>query len=139
MNMEEYTQWKYAMFSLLTSRGYTVEEVGYILNWWDGIKGKYEVELVGQETFDKIYAATSTMKYNDFDNWTIRILFYAPYIIQEPYEARKSSWLGRFIKAEHTETLPSGTKVTRLELTEEGRDALQANVSHIPGLGRSEL
>ena len=83
MNMEEYTQWKYAMFSLLTSRGYTVEEVGYTLNWWDGIKGKYEVELVGQETFDKIYAATSTMKYNDFDNWTIRILFYAPYIIQK--------------------------------------------------------
>lgn len=37
------------------------------------------------------------------------------------------------IKAEHTKVYPSGTRVTRLELTDEAKESLRADVPHIPG------
>lgn len=42
------------------------------------------------------------------------------------------------IKAEHKTVTPSGTVVTRLELTDKAKESLRANVTHIPGIAQHQ-
>lgn len=42
------------------------------------------------------------------------------------------------IKAEHKTVTPSGTVVTRLELTDKAKESLRANVTHIPGIAQPQ-
>lgn len=42
------------------------------------------------------------------------------------------------IKAEHKTVTPSGTVVTRLELTDKAKESLRANVTHIPGIAKHQ-
>jgi hypothetical protein len=84
MNEHEYNDWRKTMIYLLMKRGYAGFEAEKVMKWWDGIKGKYEVELVGEDNFNKIRAIIDAMQpYNSFDSWTIRVLFYAPFILKE--------------------------------------------------------
>lgn len=87
MNEKEYYAWQDTVTQVLILSGYSNEEICKILRWWDGIKGRLEKELVGEKTFDALYnLLDDTMKdrgYNSQRDWTIRILFYAPYILKE--------------------------------------------------------
>lgn len=80
----EYAKWKGMMFILLFARGYTLTEVYTLLDWWDGIKAKGEKSLVGEDKFEFIVKLCEfPEEYNSFDNWTIRLLLYAPFILKE--------------------------------------------------------
>lgn len=73
------------MSFLLLHRGYTISEVNLLLRWWDGIKAKGERTLVGDDKFEFIVKLSDfPEEYNSFDNWTIRLLLYAPFILKEP-------------------------------------------------------
>jgi hypothetical protein len=80
----EYFKWKTSMLALLYARGYNMTEIQYLLSWWDGIKAKGERTLVGDDKFEFIVKLSDfPEEYNSFDNWTIRLLLYAPLILRE--------------------------------------------------------
>lgn len=80
----EYMKWKNAMYCMLYSRGYNITEIHKLLKWWDGIKAKGEKTLVGEDRFEFVIKLSDfPEEYNSFDNWTIRLLLYAPFILKE--------------------------------------------------------
>lgn len=83
----EYRKWKVELYALLTYTGFTAAEADAVCEWWDGIKASREVALVGEVTFDNLHDAMEKSYkqhgYNYRRSWTIKALFYAPYIVNQ--------------------------------------------------------
>jgi hypothetical protein len=80
MNHEQYLQWE-SDARLILLAVYDPNEVNKILQWFRGIKGDDERQLVGSETVDMLNRSIGD--FSLYRSLMIRVWYYAPYILAE--------------------------------------------------------
>jgi hypothetical protein len=81
MNENEFSEWKSAALIALCSK-YSFEESIKVVDWFDTIDTRKEINLVGEET---VYSLLCVFRKNFdlYNSLMIRLWVYAPYILKE--------------------------------------------------------
>jgi hypothetical protein len=88
MDRTQYYRWALDAYSCLEATcKYSEEEMFKIINWFDGIDGSKERELIGDSAVDAhsevMKALTKRVGFNLYDSLMIRLFTYAPLILKQ--------------------------------------------------------
>lgn len=92
MNREQYAQWRADAARALSGR-YKPEEIEIVLDWFDGIKGQEERDLIGSDEVDAMLVFVSARGAHDlYNSLMARVFVYAPFILKEDAERVANGW-----------------------------------------------
>jgi hypothetical protein len=83
MNQTEYAEWERDAYMALGGK-YTIDEIIIILEWFAGIKGQDERDMIGNEAVEAhLVFVTAGGKFDLYNSLMSRLFIYAPFILEQ--------------------------------------------------------